>query len=472
MPVIPSQSGYFWGALGQSLSHLPDQMMKYQALQQQQKAADLRAKMLDLQTQELTQKLGDAKLAQEARDATFGAMNKPTVPMGGPVNGPADENGVMPQQPPQEYRKPNMGELRQDPNFMANLYRSQPKEFTTGLMRNMFAADSGKVNAYTNPNGYATPQEASGVTGLPVERMRMGLNGRWFPEGSTPVNAMSDVYHKAFKEAKDMGLSESAAGEYALAKQRGGQFGQAAASSAGTEAGKAGQYNGQPIAPMQPFAGSVMPQGPQPTPEPSSRSTLNPAQGSYPTPAGGSPSQQMDRAKATIKREEAALPEGAANTIAQGGILNNLATKVKQSAKQEYLGNPLAGDTELEARRRLGGMEILGMKVPGEIGAGELTFRNNLRNLQNLMVYLQSGKQINEQESKRLGSAMPQPYERDLTKFNASVDNFVGLAHDILMQHAMAEGLNRGAAAAKVDAILGGFNGGGQGRLIPLAPGQ
>src|SRR5689334_13847656 len=118
MPVIPSQSGYFWGALGQALGQLPNQMMKYQQLQQQQKASELRDKMLGLQTQALQDKIDQEKLAEQARNAAFGQMNTPSVPMGGPVNGPADANGVMPEQPPQQLRTPSMSELRQDPQFM------------------------------------------------------------------------------------------------------------------------------------------------------------------------------------------------------------------------------------------------------------------------------------------------------------------------------------------------------------------
>lgn len=441
MPVVPSQSGYFWGALGSALQNLPNQYMQYQKLQQDQKAQDLRAKMLDLQTQALTDKLAQEKAAEDARNAAFTEMQR-QVPMGGPVNGPADASGQMPQQPPQQYRTQSMDELRGNPTFVGNLYKAQPKEATNQLLKNMFPT-AGALHG-----GFDTIEEAQAAAAKAgiAPRVHQLSTGKWAVDQIAPVNPGADLYHRTFQQGKAAGLSDEAAGAAALAELRKFNFGNSAATGAGGEAGKAGQFLGEPAQPFVGVQGMDAPKAPvAAAPGPSSLNTPNPAGGTFPTPSTGTgtPAQRMARGQAEIKRQEQAVPGSETDILAKGGQLDQLVQRTRDSFKPEYLGR-FAGPTELEMRRRFGGQNVGGLTIPGAVSPGELVFRQNLDEMKNLIVYLMSGKQINESEAQRLQATLPQPYEKDAKSFNAALDRFQTTVRQTLEQHRSIIGQSRG----------------------------
>jgi hypothetical protein len=99
---------------------------------------------------------------------------------------------------------------------------------------------------------------------------------------------------------------------------------------------------------------------------------------------------------------------------------------IRNNLDSSFLGVVKGTDTAYEARRRAGSI------INSPVSAREATFRSELSNLQNVALYDQSGKQINEAEAKRIKAVLPKATDEydvfmaGLKRFEAEVERLGG----------------------------------------------
>jgi len=113
-------------------------------------------------------------------------------------------------------------------------------------------------------------------------------------------------------------------------------------------------------------------------------------------------------------------------TVIQSGDFNTLATqidKVRKSVKPEYVG-PVQGRTgELAQTVDLPSIGLGANKERSD-------FLSNVNSIRNQLIYLRSGKQINESEYERLIKELPDE-TRSYVDFQAKLDNFQNVFNEI-----------------------------------------
>lgn len=417
-------SGFFWGGFSKGMQDLGHALDQRERLKVQREESKLRQKMLDLQTKKIEQGLID-----DARQRDAVESMARTVEQGQPFDRPAGVEGPL-------MESGAFGQTQGNPQLAA-MMRAQPKEAVTGMLRQQFGNSSGMSRGYSTLQEAQAAAKAAGISAR-IEQSPFGF----FIKQVLPVNVAANRYHQVLNQTGNESLALQAFNE--------AMFGGSAASGAGSVSGKAAQELGEPAAPFVgiqgqagPAPGQAAPAPMQPAPPPplAQPARPQPDRTPRPTPAGGSQAQRALRQRESIQREEQALPTGLQDTLAKGGTLKQIVQNIRSTYKPEYT-NRLAGTKELEMRRRFGGMVGLG------VGPEELQFRQHLQSAANLIVYLQTGKQINEAEAGRLNATIPQAYDIDEGNFLSSLDRFENEMHTIIQEQSRTGRLSRGLLEA------------------------
>ena len=87
--------------------------------------------------------------------------------------------------------------------------------------------------------------------------------------------------------------------------------------------------------------------------------------------------------------------------MAKGNVLQDTIALIRKNFNPSFLGPVKGTDLAFATRRRIGSV------VNAPLSAQETTFRQALSDARNQIVYMLSGKQINEAESVRLNAALP-----------------------------------------------------------------
>jgi hypothetical protein len=135
------------------------------------------------------------------------------------------------------------------------------------------------------------------------------------------------------------------------------------------------------------------------------------------------------------------LPTETVDKLADFNVIDSQMQRVRDNFDESFVGlaKPLFGK----------GKQYL-QNSATEKGA---KFYQNLDSIRNQIIYLRSGKQINEQEYKRLMKEFPDEY-KSVTDFNAKLDNFQEVFQDIYKQRVEAYG-KAGYNVGKFEPTLG-----------------
>lgn len=413
------QSGQFWGAFNKSFA---DTLL--QERDRPLKEALLKAQLehLNVGNEGTRQKIQTEKdQAQAVQDWSTAVQTGKDEPVMEQPLGPATETGEMPA-PIQTGTKHRALTTEEQ---MPYALKINPKDIAKGL-----AVQSGL--------GVGRAQ----AVGTPADMMRRWITANPDATFEQQMEAFSRIagdptYARsaANKQAREAEI-ESGPGQHAFIPPKQTPF----PSAPGTAA---------PTGGVQPSRAAQAPLvGASPQTQPAPAATVPPGTSPVQPPSGSTPALRNKEREAEIRRKEQALPQGLEDTLAKGGTLEYLENEIRKSVLgpdgklDMSLFNPFAGPAEMEMRQRFGEYgKYLGLG-DRRLSPQETTFRQNLQSLQNLIVYLQSGKQINESEAKRLGAVMPQPY--DPANFLTSLERFRGELTAIMNEHKKYAGTSRG----------------------------
>lgn len=107
---------------------------------------------------------------------------------------------------------------------------------------------------------------------------------------------------------------------------------------------------------------------------------------------------------------------------------------------REDITNPKTGQLSEEGKSYLGPVDTptqLAASFTPKANVGFTNFHQKLADLKNQIIYLRSGKQINEQEYKRLRDSLPSEY-RDESTFLSNLDNFQRTFEDVMAKRQQA----------------------------------
>lgn len=122
-------------------------------------------------------------------------------------------------------------------------------------------------------------------------------------------------------------------------------------------------------------------------------------------------------ATAGAKTAGGPLTAGVEDVLAKGDVLGKTVADIRANYDPNYLGPIKGTDMAFEGRRRIG--SAIGMPTEDK----EVKFRQSLGDAKNQIIYLMSGKQINEAEGRRLIDQMPKSTDEPQT-FLAGLDRF------------------------------------------------
>ena len=371
---LKDEGGQFWGAFAQS----------YAQAHERAKDRPMKEAMMKAQTAHQQAIADKAQMdIQQEREHQAALTNLTTVlspqTVSTPTEGPATEEGVGPA-PVTTTKMPDM----KSPEVQSALVRAQPKEAATQMLK--------QLGPSANKFGVDTLEEAQQMEQDPNFRNMFSHGWRWetkngklVPSGINPVNAADNAFHTV--KAKGGSDLEAAAARNAIL------YGGSASTGAGGVEGKAAQQLGTPIAPQVPFA-----QPPGGTPQ---------SGAVQPAAAGGTNFQQAERAKKTIAREEAPLPEGLAKQQRDYvSLLNTTIADIEGNFDEKFLGaRGVPGAQSYRESFLAPKLEsITGVSPAGE---KEVVFRKALADAKDRLLRVRSGAQINEQEAKRLAELLP-----------------------------------------------------------------
>lgn len=114
------------------------------------------------------------------------------------------------------------------------------------------------------------------------------------------------------------------------------------------------------------------------------------------------------------------LPAGAASDVAQIDVLETTLQQVIDNKEDKYVGILNA------PRYKASAYDPTGVTTDTKA----VKFYSSLQDIKNQIIYLRSGKQINEQEYKRLSAALPSEYKNPQA-FDAQMENFVEVYNSI-----------------------------------------
>ena len=134
---------------------------------------------------------------------------------------------------------------------------------------------------------------------------------------------------------------------------------------------------------------------------------------------------------AAAKTAGGPLPAGVEDVLAKGETLFKTLGDVRANYDPNYLGPVKGTDLAFETRRRVG--SAVGMPT----GDREVKFRQALSDAKNQIIYLMSGKQINESEGRRLIAQMPAATDEP-SVFLAGLDRFESQVKRTLQAHQQA----------------------------------
>ncbi len=464
---LKDQGGQFWGAFSQSFSNavkeardrpLKEAMMKAQTAHQQ--AIADKAQM-DIE-QERQQQAAMGVLTNLL--TTQQPVEVPTK-IGGPVQGPVTETGEPPAPPPPTTTEMKNVEMT-DPRVRAALLKSGVKgevlsqaakqAFPSGLSagtQGLLFQDWPSLQAFMDSPAYMSAFPQGSRTVMTQHGIQL--------QGINPVDVAANEFHTD--------IANKMPREQALQKFYDKLYNKGAAAGAGGFAGKTAQEAQQPIRPMEQLPGTPTPPTPQaqyptppramtPTPAPSATTPTPPGQQtpsvhpgslfSTPMDPNETQAQYVQRLRKLAQTSGSPLPATLEDVLAKGGTLEYLERQVRQNSTlpngklDPSVFSPFAGPTEMEYRQRFGRYApYLGMSDKS-LSAKETLFRQNLQSMKNLIVYLQTGKQINETEADRLNAVMPQPY--DPKNFLTSLDRFKGELNAIMEEHRKYGSTTRG----------------------------
>ena len=125
------------------------------------------------------------------------------------------------------------------------------------------------------------------------------------------------------------------------------------------------------------------------------------------------------------------LPAGVEDVLAKSDVIGKTVADIRSNYDPNYLGPVKGTDLAFEGRRRIG--SSIGMPT----GDKEVKFRQSLSDAKNQIIYLMSGKQINEAEGRRLIAQMPSATDEPGV-FLAGLDRFEQQIKRALTAHQQA----------------------------------
>lgn len=471
-----------WGAFTKGLAGgiraAEEQSHKRELLKLQKRKLDLEDKESELKIGELKRKITQAEQLGTLGNEFAGADSYQTkadylTPTTGQENPPTqDVSGFDPSAKPSRTSKDVLRELvvrSGHPEKLLDKPGTTPEDIASTIAKY-------KGLLPETPTGYRTNINAGGkvsmLANLPDQ----------VPKGETS-RQMYHYYSTRIPELKAASISDSDA--YAIAKREWDQMSveRQQAQSGGRERGKiteqlygtgadfpegysaprgqvappasrTPQATSPTVAPTKPAAGATTAPGLgavqfDPSVSPQEQAIIRGRLGAgqpVTAPAGQSPYMQLQHQKAAATREESALPAGVEDALARGGTLSRLIGRIREDFKPEYLG-PAKGTSAGLAVRRTFGSVLQNMGATegswGKMPPREIAFRQNLASANNLIIYLQTGKQINEQEADRLIAVLPAATDEPGV-FPASLDRFEQEMQTILEEHRKAASMSRG----------------------------
>lgn len=407
---MPFNFGAFAGGLSQGL-------LQGQKMQLEAQAHKLKAKMLETQ-----QKAMEFDQQEKQRKAQEQANQQ--VELGKYVD--MLSRGV-PQQVTPGYESPEqqMSVAPVESNFrpatpqelMGQGLKSIPQEHRYNLIQQSMKPPTGAAAS----RAFATPQEALAFKNSEEYRQlypygaRLNQTSRGLAfEGINPQDAANNAFHAELNKSGDRVKATQAYNDVL--------YGKGASGAAGRVAGEAGQFLGEPVAPMVPMQPGLSQPTLAPTPSPQPQPAPAPQPTATPGPPGETPAQRAARLKAEIKKNAAPVPEGQANKLVSNQHVQDSIKRLEDNFDPSFLGPVQGTDIAFAARRRIG--SSIGYPLSDQ----ETKFRQELANLKNAALYDASGAQINEQEQKRIANVLPSAsdepsvFRAGLARYKAEVE--------------------------------------------------